>query len=219
MKITSSKPQNYKLFKYNLLKLQIYTVELEKDSSIFLHYMLEQVEAYLKQALKIIFEYHKRHLKILFIGFPIVCKIEQIKLLFFTNHNFIPQKSWISGIFRNRSSIFSYLASMQSQNFSKNLKLLLTIKAKPHLVVVFNEKIEANIINEFYKIGIPILSFNCNFLNISKTTYKVSGNFDFLKKNIKITYFFLLYTILKTIPLQKKSQLHKIRNRAVIKTR
>jgi len=49
---------------------------------------------------------------------------------------------------------------MQSQNFSKSLQLLLTVKTKPHLVVIFNQKVETNTINEFYKAGIPILSFD-----------------------------------------------------------
>jgi ribosomal protein S2 len=93
MKINSIKIQNYKLFKYNLLKLQIYSNKFEKyvlDVSIN---TLEQIEAYFKQALKIIFEYHKKQFKILFVGFPVVSKVKQIKLIHFTNHNFISQKS------------------------------------------------------------------------------------------------------------------------------
>jgi len=62
--------------------------------------------------------------------------------------------------FRNRFSILTYLKLIQSRNFSKSLKLLLLVKTKPHLVVIFNQKIETNMINEFYKAGIPILSFN-----------------------------------------------------------
>ena len=107
--------------------------------------------------------------------------------------------------------------SLQSQNFSKNLKLLLTIKAKPHLVVIFNQKIETNVINEFYKTGIPILSFNCNFLNISKITYKVLRNFDFVEKNLKITYLFLFYSILKKIPLKKRKQSNNMNKLTVVK--
>ncbi|MBG7630972.1 MAG: hypothetical protein IZT56_11150 [Bacteroidetes bacterium] len=83
-----------------------------------------------------------------------------MKLIDFTNHNFIPEKSWVSGIFRNRFSIVTYLKLVQSQNFSKSLKLLLEIKTKPHLVVIFNQKVEAKTVHEFYKAGIPILSFN-----------------------------------------------------------
>lgn len=160
MKASRVKIRNYKLFKYNLLKLQIYSNKPFFAIATFSNNMLEQVEAYLKQILKIIFEYHVCQFKILFIGFPVVSKMRQMKLIDFTNHNFISEKSWISGIFRNRFSILTYLKLIQSQNLSKSLQLLLTIKTKPHLVVIFNQKVEVSMINEFYKAGIPILSFN-----------------------------------------------------------
>ena len=66
----------------------------------------------------------------------------------------------MSGVLRNRFSILTYLQLIESRNFSKILKLLLTIKTKPQLVVMFNQKVETNTINEFYKAGIPIISFN-----------------------------------------------------------
>lgn len=97
---------------------------------------------------------------------------------------------------------------IQSQNFSKSLKLLLTVKTKPHLVVIFNQKIETSAINEFYKAGIPILSFNCTPSNLSKITYKTLGHFNFAEKNIKITYFFLFYSLLKKLPLKKTKIKH-----------
>jgi len=211
MKVNFVKTQSYKLFKYNLLKLQIYSNKTSFNvSSSFSDVILEQVEAYLKQVLKIIFEYHVNHFKILFIGFPVISKMKQMKLIHFTNHNFISEKSWISGIFRNRFSILTYLKLIQSQNFSKSLKLLLTVKTKPHLVVIFNQNLEANAINEFYKAGIPILSFNYNSLTMSKITYDILGNFNFDKKNIKITYFFMFYSLLKKTPLSKKTALHRL---------
>jgi len=209
MKIKSTKTRNYKLFKYNLLKLQIYSDRTKRNAFEVSNPASGQIEAYIKQALKIIFEYHKRHFKILFIGFPVISKLKQMRLIHFTNHNFVSQKSWISGIFRNRFSILSYLTSLNSQNFSKRLKLLLTLKAKPHLVVVFGQEIETNVIDEFYKTGIPILSFNYNFLNVSKITYKILGNFNFIEKNLRITCFFLLYSILKKIPLKKTKNVFK----------
>ena len=204
MKINRIKSQNYKLFKYNLLKLQIYSNESIFDLSNFSNSTLEQIEAYLKQVLKIIFEYHVWQFKILFIGFPVVCKMKQMKLINFTNHNFISEKSWVSGVFRNRFSILTYLKLIQLQSFSKSLKLLLRIKTKPHLVVVFNQKVELNTINEFYKSGIPILSFNWKSFDTLKVAYHTLGNFNFIEKNIKLTFFFLLYSLLKKTPLKKR---------------
>jgi ribosomal protein S2 len=126
--------------------------------------------------------------------------------MYLTNHDFIPEKSWVSGILRNRFSILTYLKLIQSQNFSKSLQLLLTIKTKPHLVVIFNHKIEVSMINEFYKAGIPILSFNWDFLNISKITYQILGHFNFDKRNIKLTFFYLFYSLLKKSPLSKRKK-------------
>ena len=93
MKNNSIQIRKYKLFKYNLLKVQIYSKQFQKDISNNSDYVLEWIEAYLKQALRIIFQYHKRQLKILFVGFPVVSKLKQKRLMYFTNHNFIPQKS------------------------------------------------------------------------------------------------------------------------------
>ena len=204
MKTKKVRNPNFKLFKYNLLKLQIYSDKPFFDSINLSNNILEQIEVYLKQVLKVIFEYHVWQFKILFIGFPVVSKIKQMKLVHFTNHDFITEKSWITGIFRNRFSILTYLKLVQSQNFSKSINLLLTVKTKPHLVVVFNQTIENNLINEFYKAGIPIIYFNWDCLNKFKMAYKILGNFNFIKKNIKLTFFFLFYSLLKKTPLQKR---------------
>jgi len=206
MKVNKVKNRNYKLFKYNLLKLQIYSTTLSSSNTNFSSNILEQIEAYLKQVLKIVFEYHLYQFRILFIGFPVVSKIKQMKLIHLTTHNFISEKSWISGIFRNRFSILTYLKLIQSQSFSKSLELLLTVKTKPHLVVIFNQKIETAMINEFYKAGIPILSFNWDSLDILKITYQALGDFNFMEKNIKLTFFYLFYSLLKRTPLTKRKK-------------
>ena len=58
MKVNKIRNQNYKLFKYNLLKLQIYSSKSFIVSNKFSDNVLEQFEACLKQVLKIIFKYH-----------------------------------------------------------------------------------------------------------------------------------------------------------------
>ena len=93
MKADRINNRNYKLFKYNLLKLQIYSNQPHLTAANFSNNVLEQIEAYLKQVLKIIFEYHMYQFKILFIGFPVVSKLKQMRLMHFTNHDFISEKS------------------------------------------------------------------------------------------------------------------------------
>lgn len=91
MKTSKIKIQKYKLFKYNLLKLQTYSNK--KTSNIFSNNSLERIEISLKQILKLIFEYHVCRFKILFVGFPVIFKRRQTKLINFTNHSFISRNS------------------------------------------------------------------------------------------------------------------------------
>ena len=87
------KTKNYKLFKHNLLQLQVYSIKSSSDEANLSNQTLEQIQVYLKQVLKVIFEYHVHSLKILFVGFPVICKTKQLRLARFTNHNFISEKS------------------------------------------------------------------------------------------------------------------------------
>jgi len=58
VKTSKVKNSNFKLFKYNLLKLQIYSDKPFFDNVNLSQNILEQIEAYLKQVLKVVFEYH-----------------------------------------------------------------------------------------------------------------------------------------------------------------
>jgi len=211
MKISKTKIQKYKLFKYNLLKLQIYF-----DKHIISDDFLQQVKISFKQILKLIFEYHICGFKILFVGFPIRFKKWQTKLISFTNHSFISKNSWISGIFRNRLSTMKYLKLSQSQKFSNNINYLLTIKTKPHLVVILDGSVEDNVIQEFYKGGIPIISFNYKKLNINKVSYNTLIKFNSMRKNLNSMYFFLIYSLLKkqTISQKNKKTKKKIKKKS-----
>ena len=201
MKISKTKIQKYKLFKYNLLQLQIdFNKHMISDD------FLQQVEVSFKQILKLIFEYHICGFRILFVGFPIKFKKWQTKLISFTNHSFISKNSWISGIFRNRLSTMKYLKLSQSQKFSNNINYLLTIRTKPHLVVILDGSVEDNVIQEFYKGGIPIISFNYNKLNINKIAYNTLINFNPIKKNLNSMYFFLIYSLLKKQTISQKNR-------------
>jgi len=93
MKVDKVKNKNYKLFKYNLLKLQIYSNVFFLNEIYFSNNILEQIEISMKQILKIVFEHHLYQFKILFIGFPVVSSWKQIKLIYLTNHDFISEKS------------------------------------------------------------------------------------------------------------------------------
>ena len=58
MKIKKIKNSKFKLFKYNLIQLQIYSNEFFFNNIDLSLNKIEQIEVYLKQILKVIFEYH-----------------------------------------------------------------------------------------------------------------------------------------------------------------
>jgi len=58
MKINKVRNPKFKLFKYNLLKLQIYSDKPFFDIVNLSNNTLEQIEVYLKQVLKVVYEYH-----------------------------------------------------------------------------------------------------------------------------------------------------------------
>ena len=70
MKLEFSSSKKYKLIEYYLLKYQIYSSGKGSNKK-FINFLLEQIEMYFKQSLKIIYEYHIKQKKILFIGFPV----------------------------------------------------------------------------------------------------------------------------------------------------
>ena len=109
-----------------------------------------------------------------------------------------------------------YLKLSQSQKFSNNINYLLTIKTKPHLVVILDGSVEDNVIQEFYKGGIPIISFNYKKLNINKVSYNTLIKFNSMRKNLNSMYFFLIYSLLKkqTISQKNKKTKKKIKKKS-----
>ena len=63
--------------------------------------------------------------------------------------------------------------------------------------VIFNQKFRSSMINKFCKAGIPILFSNWKFLTIYKIAYKMLKSFNFIERNIKLTFSFLFYSLLK----------------------
>ena len=65
-------------------------------------------------------------------------------------------------------------------------------------MVVFDQQCRnRSSINEFYKAGIPVIVFNCKKINLEKALYKTLINLNFDNKNLKLTWFFFIYSILK----------------------
>lgn len=206
MKSQKIRNKKYKLIRLNLLKSQIYSEQLHFEVvNNLLDKFLDQIELHLKQALKIIYEYHINNRKILFVGFPRLKKKKFFNIIRSTNHYFIPQFVWVNGVLSNRFSISRFLnkrilnevSNTEQLPFLQKLKNLFKLKRKPDLIVLFNQNNKLDFIQESHRLGIPIISFGSNLYSNVEVTYKIPGNFEFFTTRINNTFNFLLYSIFK----------------------
>ena len=171
MKLIKTNLKKSKLLKLYILKYQIYLTNIYNFNNK-INLTLENIEVYLKKSLKLIYEYHSKKKKILFIGFS----FPNNKLIFdiqnSTNHKFISENNWSNGLLSNN-----------------NNKL-------PKLIVIFNSKYKTNIIKESINLKIPIICFgNLSKIYLKKSIYIIPGNY---KKLISFNIFsLLLFSILK----------------------
>lgn len=160
MKFTRTKLKNSKLIKLKLLTAKIYLYKSNK----FGPFNVEEVELHIKKILQIIYNFHINRFSIFFIGVPL--SIQQI--LKKTNHMVLPQNSWVDGILANKSSIFKYLKKKFQKQIKENenvnvLSLLLSVRKKPSLVVVFGKGLNKSLIKEVVKLKIPIIVFESEY--------------------------------------------------------
>ena len=154
------------LLKLHLLKYKIYdqlsiknaNVDLVTDST------LNEIIFNLKKSLHIIFQYHTRNKRILFIGAP--SKLES-KINQFTNHIAVSQNMNVQGFISNHSNdSLTNIKQFNKQNSVQFKSLLPKLAKKPDLVVVVaHEKIGA-INKECAVAKLPIINFKSE--NISK---------------------------------------------------
>ena len=192
MKLKTISLKKYKLIKYYLLKYQIY--QNNTNNKVLFNVLLENIEIHFKKSLKIIYEYHIKKKKILFIGFP----VNNISLLFSiiknTSHIFISNKTWINGILSNTKYVKKHnkiLSNTELKNF------LFNSYQNPDLIVIFSLKNNSKIIKEINKLKIPIINFNYKKQKKENILYRVLGNYTKLLKIRLNIYTLLLYSILK----------------------
>ena len=162
--------------KYKLLKFNLITIKIIKKIHIKKNLLINDVEARLKKALKLIYIYHINNKKIIFIGNPLNINKKLIKLLRTTKHMFVPKSTWISGLITNKKSI------------KKVLKL-----KKIDLVVIIDKKNEIIALEESYSFKLPIITLNCDLNPFdSKSSYKIPGNLVRLKDKLRNNFFYLL---------------------------
>lgn len=205
MKITTLHKYKTKLLKLKLLKTKIY-----KSQKNFDYLLLKNMETRLKKALHIIYRFHAANKKILFIGTPIELNSQTRQLLKDKKHSFVPESVWMNGIITNSGPSFKHLLKQHAISSNKTSKFLFNLKNQANLIVVLNEKFNITALEESSLKRIPTISLNANFnlLNSALSTYKVSGEYSFVKKKTRNNVFFLLLnSLLKKAEVVRKSQI------------
>jgi len=207
MKLKFITSKKYKLIKYYLLKYQIYSSSKKTDTKL-VNFLIERIEMYFKQSLKIIYEYHIKQKKILFVGFPVLNNFFIKNISKNTSHIFISENTWINGILSNTKYVKKH-----NQNLS-NIELkqfLNTLNNKPDLIVFFNTKHNYKIIKEINNLKLPIIIFNYSIKKKhEKVLYNVLGNYSKLIETRLNVYNLLLYSILKIKTKRYKSYIPNI---------
>ena len=156
------------ILKLHLLKHRTYEQSFVKNNNMNLvtDLTLNETIFNLKKALQIIFQYHTRNKRILFIGVP--TKLES-KINKATNHTAIPQDLNVQGLISNRSNKNLISTKQNSKQKTAKFKSLLPkLSKKPDLVVVVaHEKIDT-IYKECSVAKLPIINFKTE--DISKET-------------------------------------------------
>lgn len=207
MKLISDSSQKYKLIKYYLLKYQVY-LNTKNSNKNSVNILIEAIEMYFKQSLKIIYEYHVKQKKILFIGFPINSQILTNDILKTTSHSFMSENVWINGILSNIKYVKKHNKNLSNIEIKRVLN---DLHNRPDLVVLFNTKNNYQIIKEINNLKIPIISFNYSIKKKhEKILYNVSGNYSKLLQSRLNMYSVLLYSILKIKIKRYKSYIPNI---------
>jgi ribosomal protein S2 len=187
---------NGKIYKNKILKLRLIKTKIyKKNPNTFIK--LEDISSRLKKFFSIVYNYHINNKKILFIGTPINIPAKFKKAIAKTNHIFLPESVWLSGILTNHEACVKYLSKNPKSIDNKISEIFFKMQKKCDLVVVLNFFSNQKPIVEAYLARIPIICLNCN-LNITDQilSYKVPGNFKFRKKKVRNI---LTYAILQTI--------------------
>jgi len=164
MKLKKLSYLKYKLIKIEFIKSKIYQKFLQS---------FDLAEMYLKKVMFIIFQYHIKNNKILFIGVnrKIVNKYKHV--LKKTKHLFLPQNYWIKGLLTNKVTLFKYVKNSFSSTKIKNYILL---KKSPNLIVIFNDHNQASIIKEATKLKIPVIVLNTEKFQFEGIMYHLHLN-------------------------------------------
>lgn len=174
------------ILKLHLLKHKTYEQSLIKNNNMGLvtDSSLNETIFNLKKALQIIFQYHIKNKRILFVGVP--TKLES-KINKITNHVAIPQDLNVQGLISNRSNKNLISVKQADKQKSAKFKSLLPklLKTPDLVVVVAHDKVEA-IYKACAVAKLPVINFKTE--DLSKETWSTySYDLQLSHKNSSLT--------------------------------
>lgn len=165
------------ILKLYLLNSRTYENSRKKtNSSLLLDFNLTQTISEFKKALYIIFEYHKTHKKILFIGMP---KKLELKINKLTHHIAIDNNFDLRGIISNsfkKSNIIKPEKKLFSKAYIKSL--IPKLSKKPDLIVLLLNEKNQNILVESNVAKIPVITFasgDYSKIHLNKSFYNIEN--------------------------------------------
>lgn len=193
-----------KLNKSKHLFLQLQILKLFSKKILFNNQtLLKSTELLMNKIAKIIYHYHVENKTILFLGFP-----EHFsKILKNTKHILIPKFMWYSGLFSNNTAFLNKHTTKLPKNF---IKLILKLKKKADLIVIYGLNDNMLALKESYLARIPAITLNEkeDILN-QKSAYSSTGSYNFFvekNENSQKIFSFLGAVIIQA----KKSKKNKI---------
>ena len=186
------KPRN------KLLQLQILKLRYKKKSYDF-NVNLKQMEINLHKISNVIYKYHIADKKILFLGFPNNFN----KTLKNTKHILIPEFVWFDGMLSNRISFINNSIKKIPKSI---FRLMLQLKKKLDLIVIYNLNENSTAIKEGYLTRIPVITVSkqLDIFNL-KTTYDSIGNYNFINEKSENNSLFFSF-IKATLNRAKKTK-------------
>lgn len=200
MKIKRIEKNSTKLLKLKLLQTKIY------DKKQYLtNIKIEDIQYRLKKIFYIIYRYHIFNKRILFVGLPLTMNSKIKTLLESSKHISIPENIWVRGAISNKNACFKHLSKSNKTSNNKISELIFQLKKSIDLVIFFEKSANPDVLSESYVSRIPLISISSSLdTRDVKSSYKVSGNFQFNNKKVLDSFFYsLLFATLK------KGNLHK----------
>lgn len=151
------KLQFKQILKLHLLKYRTYEQSLKNNNfNLLTQLTLDQIIINFKKVLQVIFQYHNKNKRILFIGIP---KKLESKINKTTNHVAVSNSFNIQGLISNDSNVNLQNIRHENKHGLFDLKSLLPkLSKRPDLVVLVSHEKKHNIIKECSVAKLPILS-------------------------------------------------------------